>query len=212
MGPRFQINIEKELVKELKKPGSDKRMGVNFIARPSPTLLKNIAAIQNKLRQVEPDQYFYPAEDLHMTVVEVCSSQTQEEASRISSIILNNMSQITDGLPFARVESPQLKFYPNAGVINFETLSPSLENLRKQLRDRLAQAGVPVLPRYISNTAHVTFMRYLSAPKTQPETWDKTAENSGLAGWTMDAIWLSVGATWYGKNNRIKVHGPFRLK
>ena len=50
---------------------ADARYGITLIIRPPPHLFTPIQSFLSVLRSVVPDQYFYPNEDLHMTLLSV---------------------------------------------------------------------------------------------------------------------------------------------
>src|SRR5215207_6239106 len=66
--------VDKILVQELNRPHTDMRCGVNLICRPTIDVVQYIVSIQEYLRIFEPDQYYYPPSDLHLTLLEICHS------------------------------------------------------------------------------------------------------------------------------------------
>src|SRR6478735_2991251 len=51
----------------------DYRFGVTLIAKPSIETQREIKKMLNDLRQTEPDQYYYPADDVHVTILSIIS-------------------------------------------------------------------------------------------------------------------------------------------
>lgn len=47
---------------------NDKRYGITLIIRSSQEIKNNISGIQEKIKRMTGNQYFYPAKDLHITL------------------------------------------------------------------------------------------------------------------------------------------------
>ncbi len=52
---------------------SDLRRGITLIIRPSQEVKKNIQLFLDEIKTIEPDQYFYPNSDIHITVLSIIS-------------------------------------------------------------------------------------------------------------------------------------------
>ena len=51
----------------LSAPEDDKRFGITMLIPIDSEIAKRICSIENEIRMIEPDQYFYPESDLHIT-------------------------------------------------------------------------------------------------------------------------------------------------
>ena len=79
---------DRTLADEIAGRSTDERYGVNVIARPPAALLDVIREIQTKLRGIDSSQYFYPAEDVHLTVVEIFQSRSSPvDAGQLGRIV-----------------------------------------------------------------------------------------------------------------------------
>ena len=53
--------------------GQDTRRGITLVARLSAGVAANIAAVLADFHQSDPDQYYYPISDIHLTVLSIIS-------------------------------------------------------------------------------------------------------------------------------------------
>jgi 2'-5' RNA ligase len=202
------------LQQELTAVGADQRYGVNLIVRPPLPVITYIRTVQECLRAHEPDQYFYPSDDLHLTLLELCSSRSQREADTLAAFLINRLPELVQTAPCALLIRPLLSYDRRACAVSFLPADQTLQVLRSQLVAQLADHGVMIASRYAPQSAHVTFMRYLRPLQSERTTWIETLEAVPGAAieWQLDAIWLSWGVTWYGMQDRIKMNGPYRLE
>lgn len=68
---------------QLLHAGSDDRLSLVLLIRPTPEIIKNILPAVEKLRTVEPDMYFYPPQNFHITVLELLKGHSMVKACRI---------------------------------------------------------------------------------------------------------------------------------
>jgi 2'-5' RNA ligase len=207
------VQPDPHLIQELSASGSDQRHGVNLIARPPPPIVSCIQAIQERLREREPDQYYYPVDDLHLTLIEFCSSRTRFEVEILAATVAKALPEMVRTAPEAVLARPLLGYDQRACALNFLPTDESLQQLRRNLTAQLADHGATIAPRYVPQSAHVTLMRYIRPLQTDSATWVGIlqAALSDTPEWRVDTIWLAWGATWYGLQNRIEMRGPYRL-
>jgi 2'-5' RNA ligase len=202
------------LVKELEQPGSDQRGGVNLICRPEEQILEHIQSIQAYLRMHEPLQYYYPRSDLHLTLFEICHSRTLDQASKIARRVNSQIGAILADEPAPTVCSPVLGFDSKGCRLYFVPADDHLQILRFHIQQKLSQGGAFLGSRYVSLSAHVTLMRYVSPLKGHIENWIRVLEsapsNPKIA-WLLSPVWLTWGATWYGIRSRVHESGPYKL-
>jgi hypothetical protein len=201
------------LRQELAAAGADQRYGVNLIVRPPLPVITYIHTVQERLRAQEPDQYFYPSNDLHLTLLELCSSRSQCEAEILAAFLVKLLPQMVQTAPRALLVRPLLSYDRRACAVNFLLVDHTLQALRGHFIAQLTSQGVTIAPRYAPQSAHVTIMRYLQPLQSDQSTWVETLEAVPGAAieWQLDAIWVTWGATWYGMQGRTKMKGPYRL-
>jgi hypothetical protein len=208
------IKVDHILVEELASPGKDARCGVNLICRPRVTIMEQVQAVQGYLRCFEPGQYYYPSSDLHLTLLEITHSQSPEEASLLASIVRSHIDRLMEDLTIPELRSDVLVFDPSASALSFLPADDRLRTVRQSLRERLASLGIAAAPRYLSESAHLTFMRYIRPLDCRLQDWvyklSSAPAPTGIS-WLLSEVWLTWGANWYGMRSRISEAGPYSL-
>jgi 2'-5' RNA ligase len=205
--------IDGILVRELREPGSDERHGVTIVCRPPREVAEAIGEVQRGLRQLEPDQYYYPGADLHLTLLEVRHSQPREAAESVATALLPHVERLTRGLPEARLDSPRVVFNENAAYLAFLPVDEELGRLRTTLRERAEEFGFSTVSRYVPVGAHLTFLRYLRPLHTESDRWIRALSECRLPPleWRIDNAWLTWGPNWYGRRDAIS-EGKFMIQ
>ncbi|QEC67401.1 mutarotase [Panacibacter ginsenosidivorans] len=140
----------------------DYRFGVTLIAKPSIETQLEITKMLNDLRQTEPDQYYYPLDDVHVTILSIISCYDGFKLSNIN----------TDAyIDVIRKSLKNIHSFP----IMFEgiTASPAcimiqgyagdeIEKIRNNLRDNFKNCNLEtsIDKRYQIHTAHSTVVRF----------------------------------------------------
>ena len=206
--------LDHTLIKELDCPGTDLRCGVNLICRPSADVADYIRAIQNHLRESEPDQYYYPASDLHLTLLEITHDRNRQDANDLAKSITPRLQNILTAMPVPHLNSPVLGFDSRGAALNFLPTDGRLQKFRAGFTDRLKQLGVPVDSRYVAASAHLTLLRYLRPLNSDPNHWvEKLLSPPPVREltWVPSSVWLSWGTNWYGMRSRINEAGPYTI-
>ena len=206
--------VDQILVQELDRSHTDMRYGVNLICRPTIDVAECIVSIQEHLRGFEPDQYYYPPSDLHLTLVEICHSRSPEEASVIAGVVGSEIGRIAATTPLPKVDSPMLVFDSRAIALNFLPTDDALQNARQSILAALSNLGISIDSRYKTKSAHVTLMRYIAPLRSAPAEWVSNLVNlppQPKLVWALSQVWLTWGANWYGMKSRIKEIGPIEL-
>ncbi len=207
------FSVDDILDSEIRFPGSDHRYGINIVSYPPPVLVSHIVSVQNHLRSKEPDQYYYPPLDLHLTVLEIASGLDRPSFEKLLKPVLTAM-----WLPLSHHSAPclrpaSLRYDERACALVFSEVT-GLADLRDALAEEFVSKGITLFPRYRSTSAHLTFMRYIRPLSSGLKEWTETLDavpKSENQEWKMDEIWLTAGATWYGMHPRIQKHGPYRV-
>ena len=207
--------IDGILVRELAEPGSDQRFGVNLVCRPSRAVRSAVEVVQGHLRQLEPDQYYCPLPDLHMTLVEICHSQTLRTARNIASVLRE--IEYRKWLPdhSVRLDSPSLVSDNSGCALRFAQPDGPLADLRRRMIAAIEQSGVHICSRYPPASAHITLLRYVAPLRgflRGPIATPQLITDLSSIQWQVRTAWLTWGANWYGMRHRISEFGPIRLQ
>ncbi len=203
--------LDQVLIEELAEPGSDQRCGVNLVCRPSEEIVERIADLQHRLFEHEPEQYYYPPQDLHLTLVEVCHSRTREEAERIAAAVRSCAPGLLSPETPAAIDAPAVTFDRKGVALSFLPCDSRLQSTRQAIRENLGRNGVAVESRYLPLSAHITLLRYIRPLRTPMSSWIETLTTAGVAAssaWVLSPLWLTWGASWYGRRSRISQFGP----
>jgi 2'-5' RNA ligase len=206
--------IDDTLRGELQSPGFDRRCGANFICRPPRHIVDCIRRIQTRLSATEPDQYYYPAADLHLTLFEISHSQPQEAVEHDTQRLMSCIGDLVKDLPQFEVSMSGIILSDRSCTLQLVPDDDRLDDIRETLRQRLARFGYSAPPRHSRYSPHITFVRYLQPLRTTLDTWRKLLDTEAIVRpirWTVSEVWLTWGATWFGMQSRIKQHGPFGL-
>jgi len=209
------IEVDEILAKEIISPNSDTRNGVSIIARPLPEVAEEIRRIQRHLFALEPQQYYYPPQDLHTTIVEVAFGKTPAEVSSIVEQLHQALPAIMRDLPEPILEIVGMGFDPKGCAINFVPRNEQLQILRAQIQERLEGIGIPLKSRYLTTAAHVSFFRYIQPLQTEKNQWADYLIHTPIdmrITWKISSLCITWGPNWYGNWSRIHTTGPFPLE
>lgn len=205
----MELFLDDLLRAEVQSPGSDRRFGLNLVARLPSELVQAIGEIQAALAEISPGQYYYPEGDLHLTVLSLLSSRPEAETLRGAGAVAEALPEVLAGLEPVTLSRPIVRWKQDAGFIQLLGGAGLLE-LRREIAGRLEARGLPSRPRYLNDVAHVTFQRYLN-PVRDLERWAAAWAGARVPelSWRLDEVWLTQGATWYGRRGRLTERGPF---
>jgi len=147
----------------------DYRFGVTLVTKPSPLVTQNVMGMLQDIMQTEPDQYYYPAEDQHVTVLSIISCY---DGFKLKNINVQDYIDVIES-SLKNVHSFPIRF---EGI----TASPScimiqgfaggeIEKIRNSLRENFKQTYLEssIDKRYQIHTAHATVIRF-KTPLTHP--------------------------------------------
>lgn len=141
----------------------DSRRGLTLLVRPDHLIASGIEQFLNEVKRLEPNQYFYPRSDLHLTILSIisCRENFQPDASRNAEY----KEIIKDCI--RTVGPPEIRFTgitasPACLMIQGFPLNDNLHKLRENLRNQFRRSGLPhsIDSRYPIRTAHLTVLRF----------------------------------------------------
>lgn len=206
-----KYSIDSELKNE-----SDSRFGITLLIRPNDEIKANIHSFLNELRKAEPEQYFYPDSDIHITVMSIISCSSDFTLNQISA--KEYIEVICRSL--VDVEKIQIHFKgitasPSALMIQGFPSDETLNNLRNRLRENFKNSGLQqsIDSRYSISTAHSTVMRFqekLHDPKKLIEIAEKFRDYD-FGEFEVKNLEL-VYNDWYQRKSATRVLGDFGLR
>ncbi len=148
----------------LNHPDADQRRGLTLLIRIGGTLGATFHAIQEALRRADPGQYYYPPDDLHLTVLSLISASADfrcaaAEADHWARLAAEALRGITPFVIGYRGIVPS-----EAAIIAKGFYTQGLAAIRAQIRRMAARNDMNLRERYQSIAAHVTLARFRVPP------------------------------------------------
>lgn len=152
---------------------ADARRGLTLLARPGPELARCVDTFLAALRAAEPEQYFQPTADLHLTVLSLFGA-TADHAPYLAR--LDDFRAAADealrDVPAFTVKVEGVTVSRGAVLARGFPRDGTLERVRERLRSALAARGLGggLDQRYRLQTAHLTLVRF-AAPLSRPQAF-----------------------------------------
>ena len=157
---------------------TDSRLGLTLLLRPSEKIITSIQTFIAELKEIEPNQYYYPDSDIHITVLSLIScyeglSLDKIDATAYIEIIQKSLIDLGE----IKIEFRGVTASDSAIMIQGfpfdETLNDLRNILRKNFRNTTLEQSID--SRYSIATAHSTIMRFTEKLKN-PEKLIEVAE------------------------------------
>lgn len=193
----------------------DKRYGITLIARPDQRVKDNIQFFLSKLKEIEPEQYYYPNSDIHITVMSIISCHTGFNLDQIKvEDYVCLIQKSLKGFRKFQITFRGLTASPSCVIIQGfpedNTLNKIRESLRVNFRSTDLQQSID--KRYTIQTAHSTVVRFRK-PMRQPDrflTTMKAYRDYDFGTFEIDRFEL-VFNDWYQKKKIVKTLETFPL-
>ncbi|UOQ51145.1 2'-5' RNA ligase family protein [Hymenobacter cellulosivorans] len=152
-----------ELDPLLHSAATDTRRGLTLLARPPAAVAAAIEAVLADFRQIEPDQYYYPVSDLHLTVLSIISCYSGFTLDLINPADYQQAVRriVESAKPFT-IRFAGLTASPGAIIVQGFMVDEGLSELRNQVRAffRHSELQQSIDQRYSIQTAHATVARF----------------------------------------------------
>ncbi|WP_291146555.1 mutarotase [Flavobacterium sp. UBA7680] len=142
---------------------SDSRFGITLLLRPSEKIKSNIQLFLNELKAVEPNQYYYPNSDIHITVMSIISCYEGFSLDKINvEDYIKIIEKSLEDLGEIKIEFRGVTASNSAIMIQGFPFDETLNNLRNKLRENFRNSTLEqsIDSRYSIATAHSTVMRF----------------------------------------------------
>ena len=203
------LNNNIEIDENLSDIPDDKRLGLTVLI-PLGDIFHQVIA---QLREVEPDQYFYPATDTHITVIDFIGASEDfvldNKRIDIYKQILDNVFK--DSLKF-NIEFKGLTASKGAVMVQ-GFFDDALQKLRERLREEVNKQGIELKERYKVGTAHSTIMRFKKKLQNPEALANKIEDmrNVDLGIFEVNKI-LFVLHDWYNLKEKTKILAEYELQ
>lgn len=169
MWQRFESALkhnEYELDPYLSDLENDTRRGITALAylnQGNRSTINEIIRFQKEVRELEPEQYYHPSNELHLTILSVISCLPEFALTEIDvNSYIDVFRSTLKNAGKIEIRYQGVSASPNCIVIQGFPTSDTLERLRNELRTQLIEAGVRVTfdSRYKLVTAHSSVIRF----------------------------------------------------
>jgi 2'-5' RNA ligase len=194
---------------------NDDRRGITLLLRPDKQVKERILEWLDRLRKTEPDQYYYPASDLHITLLSVisCYSGFQHEQIDLSSYMQLIRDNLKGEEPFS-IRMEGITASPSGVMIQGFSENDQLNFLREKLRTRFRVSDLQqsIDKRYILQTAHSTVVRFRKPLQRKEAFLDLLEQyrNADFGTFSVEEVEL-VTNDWYLRKENVKILGRFEL-
>ncbi|MDO7850252.1 2'-5' RNA ligase family protein [Hymenobacter convexus] len=142
---------------------ADDRRGITLLARPPGHVIREMEAVLADFRSAEPGQYYYPASDIHLTILSIISCYRGFGLELIDPAAYSAAVQdiVRHCRPF-RIRFTGLTASPGGIMVQGVPEDDTLNRLRDELRSFFRNAGLQqsIDQRYSIQTAHSTVLRF----------------------------------------------------
>ena len=203
-------------IDQLIDSSSDNRFGITVVIRPSFDVQDKIQDFLNELKKSNPNQYYYPNSDIHITVLSIISCY---DGFDLKSILIPEYAEIIQK-SIENIKDLEIHFHgitaSNSAVMiqgfpNSNSLDTLRDNLRTNFKNSKLQQSIDA--RYAIQTAHSTVMRFRDKI-TEKESLLKTLEEYrtfDFGKFKVEKIEL-VHNDWYQRNHLTQQLHSFELK
>ncbi|MDE7039571.1 MAG: 2'-5' RNA ligase family protein [Limosilactobacillus sp.] len=195
---------QEQLDSNLLNPDKDMRRGLTLTASLPAHVSRNIMFCLQKLAAIEPNQYFYPPADLHITIIDLIAANSDFslstfEEKKYKNVVGQIISQI------GPINWHLAGMIPSSGALLVKGYySAELSTLRNQLRQELPLHNLLLKERYPTISGHVTVARY-TRPLQQADCFLEMLEgfkSINFGQFTTSSLDLVVH-DWYNHNSQL---------
>lgn len=142
---------------------NDRRFGLTLIIRPSNEIKRKIQDFLKNFKEIEPNQYYYPNSDIHITVMSIISCYNDFDMSKIDVQKYIDLTEkcILKGIDL-NITFKGITASPSGvmvqGFMNNNELNDIRDRLRKEFKNSNLEQSLD--KRYLIQTAHSTVIRF----------------------------------------------------
>ena len=138
---------------------NDSRRGISLIISIK-QILNSYKRLVGDFSTVDPDQYYYPFEDLHITVFDFVQGTVDHQRNDLlENLFLGISRKAVDSLGSFKIQMKGIVFSRGAGIIKGYD-DNKLVVIRRNIRKLLVAHKIKNDERYESESAHITFTRF----------------------------------------------------
>ncbi len=157
---------------------SDTRRGITaltYLQNNGNEVSQKITGFLCELQKVEPEQYYYPEEELHLTILSIISCIAGFQLDDINdSSYVEIFNQCMQDVEPINIKFEGITISTSCVLIQGFPIGEGLNELRNKFRNRYKESSLRITidSRYTLNTAHVTAVRFMSPLINQQKVTD----------------------------------------
>ena len=185
----------------LKKALTDNRMALVVLIRISYDVTEKIGSCIRDLKEIEPDLYFYPAEDFHITVMDILKGEEGRVIPPSIAEYMRCIEECSKSVSPFKIEFNGLTASDNA-ILARGCYEDQLQVFRQRLRELLKQRGLPLEERYKTISSHVTIARLHSKFQNPEKLLDYIEKPRAFGTMTVSKMEISFH-NWYDTQKEV---------
>jgi 2'-5' RNA ligase len=174
-----KIKSDNYQIDNLIESSSDNRFGITLLIRPDKRIRDAIHKFLIDLKIIEPNQYYYPDSDIHVTVMSIISCYDGFDLTQIQVMdYVEIIKKSITGEKEIQIEFRGVTASPSCILIQGFLKDNTLTNIRNNLRINFKNSNLEQTldKRYSIQTAHATVVRFRTS-LTQKDEFIKVLDS-----------------------------------
>ncbi|MCG8348257.1 MAG: hypothetical protein MI924_10815 [Chloroflexales bacterium] len=193
----------------------DQRRGLTVIARLDPDVVRQIGDFLATLHAIEPQQYYYPSADLHLTILSLFTATDRYHPCLANAdAYIAAVTTALTSMPTFALDTVGVTLSRGAVLVQGFPHDATLNIIRDTLRRQLTaqQLGSGLDQRYRLRTAHSTIARFTAPLQNSARFADTLHAYRHVAFGTSTVIKLDVVINdWYMSSDRLTLLKTYEL-
>ncbi len=194
---------------------TDQRFGITLLIRPNETVKNNIQNLLDQLKLIEPNQYYYPNSDIHITVMSIISCYQNFSLNQINTDnYIAVVQECLNDISSFEIEFKGITASPSCLMIQGFMIDNTLNLIREKLRSSFKSTNLEqsIDKRYSIQTAHSTIFRIKNGLSNQQEflKFIEANRNTDFGKFTVNELEL-VYNDWYQRKEFVKKLHVFKI-
>ena len=185
----------------LEKALTDSRMSLVVLIRISPDVAEKIISSIDDLKRIEPNLYYYPAKDFHITVMDVLKGEEGREIPPNITECIRCIEECSKDISPFKIKFDGLTASDNAVLVR-GYYDDQLMVFRQKLRDMLKQRGLSLEERYKTISSHITIARLHSKFQNPEKLLDYIEKPRSFGTMTVSNMEISFH-NWYDTRKKL---------
>lgn len=211
-----KISLDTYEIDPMLNADNDERYGISLLIKPPLAIKNEIQKFLSELKNVEPNQYYYPNSDIHLTVISIISCY---EGFKLSGLNVSDYIELIER-SLINTEAMTISFKgitasPSCIMIQGFNKDNGLNVIRDNLRRNFKESHLEqsMDHRYLIQTAHATVFRF-SEKLSQKEEFINLIEKyrtHDFGTFQVNQLELSFN-DWYHRKGRVTKLHEFKLE